>query len=169
MKHGVRMRKLNRTGEHRWAMLRTMVTQLIYHERIETTVPKAKELRQVADKMVTLGKEGSLLARRRAAAVLRGDFELHKLFTELAERYKERAGGYTRVLRTRIRQGDAAAMAFIEFVDRPNELREPKPPRVPPSERAPIAPWIQSRMKQHWATEVFAASYRKDSASVPMA
>ncbi|MCO5547866.1 hypothetical protein L7F22_001318 [Adiantum nelumboides] len=114
MKHGVRRRKLNRTGEHRWAMLRTMVSQLIKHERIETTLPKAKELQKLADNMVTLGKEGNLFARRKAAAVLRGDFELHKLFAEIAERYKERVGGYTRVLRTRIRQGDAATMAYIE-------------------------------------------------------
>eukprot|EP00249_Psilotum_nudum_P005690 c19121_g1_i1 orf=485-1117(-) len=151
MKHGRTMRKLNRTAEHRWALMRNMVTQLIKHERIETTLPKAKELRKVADQMVTMGKEGTLVARRRAVAVLRGDFELHKLFTELAERYKDRAGGYTRVLRTRIRQGDAAEMAYIEFVDRPNELRPAKPPQTPPLERPPLAPWIKSRMVKHWA------------------
>ncbi|KAI5077922.1 hypothetical protein GOP47_0007746 [Adiantum capillus-veneris] len=158
MKHGVRQRKLNRTGEHRWAMLRTMVSQLIKHERIETTLPKAKELQKVADNMVTLGKEGTLFARRKAAAILRGDFELHKLFTEIAERYKERVGGYTRVLRTRIRQGDAATMAYIEFVDWPNELREARSPQQQPPQRSPIAPWIQSRMQHHWASQSFTSS-----------
>lgn len=165
MKHGVRGRRLNRTGEHRWAMLRTMVSQLIKHERIETTLPKAKELRQVADNMITLGKEGSLFARRKAAAVLRGDLELHKLFTEMAERYKERVGGYTRVLRTRIRQGDAATMAYIEFVDRPNELHEAKPAQAQPPERAPTAPWIQSRMKHHWASQTF-TPYKTGSSEI---
>eukprot|EP00850_Spirogloea_muscicola_P009571 SM000054S18057 [mRNA] locus=s54:121861:123346:+ [translate_table: standard] len=114
MKHRHSMRKLGRTSSHRWSMLRTMVSQLIEHERIETTVPKAKELRRVADNMVQLGKEGTLAARRRAAAVVRGDANLHKVFTELALRYQDRAGGYTRLLPTRVRQGDAAPMAFIE-------------------------------------------------------
>jgi large subunit ribosomal protein L17 len=104
-----------------------MVSQLIQHERIETTLPKAKELRRLADKVVTLGKDGSLAARRRAAAVVRGDGVLQKLFGELAERYKGRDGGYTRVLRTRQRPNDAAQMAFIEYVDRPGELRPARP------------------------------------------
>ena len=115
-----------------------MVTQLIQHERIETTVQKAKELRRVADKMVTLGKQGDLAARRQAAAVVSGDGELHKLFTQLAERYREREGGYTRVIRTGTRVGDAAQMAFIEYVDREGELRPARPP-PPPSLLPPAA------------------------------
>ena len=110
---------------------RTMVTQLIQHERIETTVQKAKELRRVADKMVTLGKQGDIAARRQAAAIVNGDGELHKLFTQLAERYRERDGGYTRVIRTGTRVGDAAQMAFIEYVDREGELRPARPPSLP--------------------------------------
>ena len=99
------------------------------HERIETTLPKAKELRRLADKVVTLGKAGSLYARRRAAGIVRGDGVLQKLFGELAERYKDRDGGYCRVLRTRRRANDAAQMAFIEYVDRPGELRPARPPK----------------------------------------
>eukprot|EP00270_Netrium_digitus_P013624 TRINITY_DN4547_c0_g1_i1.p1 TRINITY_DN4547_c0_g1~~TRINITY_DN4547_c0_g1_i1.p1 ORF type:complete len:142 (-),score=23.07 TRINITY_DN4547_c0_g1_i1:216-641(-) len=95
--------------------------------------------------MVQLGKEGSMHARRQAAAVVRGDDVLHKLFAEIAERYKDRHGGYTRVLRTRIRQGDAAAMAYIEFIDRPDELRPCKPAAAPPPQRVPLPPWVQSR------------------------
>jgi len=123
-KHGISLRKLGRDSAHRWAMLRTMADQLIQHERIETTVPKAKELRRVADKMITLGKEGTLSARRRAAkAILRTDASLIKLFGPLAERYEGRSGGYTRVTQTRIRVGDAAKMAYIEYIDRVGELR----------------------------------------------
>ncbi|GAY58463.1 hypothetical protein CUMW_187150 [Citrus unshiu] len=97
-----KFRKLNRPTGHRMSMLRTMVSQLVKHERIETT---AKEVRRLADNMVQLGKEGSLCAARRAAAFVRGDDVIHKLFTELAYRYKDRAGGYTRLLRSRIRVG----------------------------------------------------------------
>ena len=93
MKHGRHFRKLGKDASHRWAMIRTMVTQLIEHERIQTTVAKAKELRRVADRVVTFAKEGSLRARRKAAAVVRTDAAVNKLFTELAERYKERPGG----------------------------------------------------------------------------
>jgi large subunit ribosomal protein L17 len=103
-----------------------MADQLIQHERIETTVPKAKELRRVADRMITLGKEGTLAARRRARAILRTDASIIKLFGPLAERYKEREGGYTRVTQTRTRVGDAAKMAYIEYVDRVGELRPSK-------------------------------------------
>lgn len=107
---------------------RTMVTQLIEHERIETTLPKAKELRRIADQVITLGKQGDLTARRRAGAIVNGDAEMHKLFGALAERYAGRDGGYTRIIRTGQRQGDAAEMAFIEYVDRDGELRPARPP-----------------------------------------
>ena len=117
-----------------------MVTQLILHERIETTVQKAKELRRLADQVVTLGKQGDLNARRQAAAIVNGDAELHKLFTQLAARYRDREGGYTRVLRTGQRTGDAAQMAFIEYVDREGELRPSRPPRslLPPAAQAAV-------------------------------
>ena len=123
MRHRVDFRKLNRTSEHRLAMLRNMVTSLIRHDRICTTVPKAKELRRVADQMVTLGKKGDLAARRKAAGYVRDKESLTKLFSVLAPRYEDRAGGYTRVLRDGNRYGDNAPMAYIEYVDRPGELR----------------------------------------------
>eukprot|EP00887_Chlorella_sp_A99_P000795 scaffold5.g795.t1 len=142
MKHQVAMRKLRRSSAHRWSMLRTMVSQLIEHGRIETTVQKAKELRRVADKMVTLGKEGSLSSWRRAAAVVTTDSAMHRLFGEMAERYRDRDGGYTRVLRTRQRTNDAAQMAFIEYVDRAGELRPARPPQrslLPPAAAAVLS------------------------------
>lgn len=122
------MRKLGRSSSHRKSMLRTMVSQLLRYERIETTVAKAKELRRVADKVVTIAKESSLHARRKAAEIVRGDDVLHKLFTEMAQRYKHRQGGYTRVLQTGQRPNDAARMAVIEYVDRPGEMRPARPP-----------------------------------------
>ncbi|XP_062012113.1 uncharacterized protein LOC133728702 [Rosa rugosa] len=147
-----KLRKLNRTTAHRISMLRTMVSQLVKHERIETTVAKAKEVRRQADRMVQLGKDGSLCAARRAAAFVRGDDVIHKLFTELAYRYKDRVGGYTRLLRTRIRVGDAAPMAYIEFIDRENELRESKPPAPqPPPPRVPLDPWARSKLCKQFA------------------
>nr|ACG35970.1 50S ribosomal protein L17 [Zea mays] len=160
-----KFRKLGRNYSQRLCMLRTMVSQLVKHERIETTVAKAKEVRRKADQMVQLGKEGTQHAARRAAAFVRGDDVVHKLFTELAFRYRQcgirrttvvqylidRAGGYTRMLRTRIRVGDAAPMAYIEFVDRENELREAKPATPPPPQRVPLDPWAKSRASQQWA------------------
>lgn len=106
-----------------------MVTQLIEHERIQTTIQKAKELRRVADQVVTLGKRGNLHARRQAAGIVTTNEALRKLFSELADRYKERDGGYTRILRTGRRQGDAAETAFIEYIDRDGELRPARPVR----------------------------------------
>jgi large subunit ribosomal protein L17 len=123
MKHRIAFRKLNRSSKHRRAMLRNMVTSLIHHERITTTVPKAKELRRVADQMVTLGKKNTLASRRRAAAYLMDHRSLSKLFTVLADRYDDRDGGYTRVLKSGTRYGDMANMAIIEYVDRPGEIR----------------------------------------------
>ncbi|XP_030470608.1 uncharacterized protein LOC115688828 [Syzygium oleosum] len=146
-----KFRKLGRPAAHRMSMLRTMVSQLVKHERIETTVAKAKEVRRLADNMVQLGKEGTLHAARQAAAFVRGDDVLHKLFTELAYRYKDRAGGYTRLLRTRIRVGDAAPMAYIEFIDRENELRQSKPPVPQPPQRPPMDPWTRSKLCKQFA------------------
>ncbi len=118
MRHGFKHRLLNRTSSHRKAMFSNMVVSLITHEQIKTTLPKAKELRRFADKMVTLGKRGTVHARRQAFAFLRDDAAVTKLFDTLADRYKERPGGYSRVLKAGFRYGDDAPMAFIEFVDR---------------------------------------------------
>ncbi len=118
MRHGVSGRKLNVTSSHRLAMFRNMAVALIKHEQITTTLPKAKELRPVVEKLITLGKRGDLHARRQAYAQLRDDRIVAKLFSSLADRYKARAGGYTRVLKAGVRYGDAADMAVIELVDR---------------------------------------------------
>ncbi len=118
MRHGVAGRKLSVTSTHRQAMFRNMAVALIKHEQITTTLPKAKELRPVTEKLITLGKRGGLHARRQAYAQLRDDKIVAKLFDALATRYRGRSGGYCRVLRAGIRYGDAASMAVIELVDR---------------------------------------------------
>ncbi len=123
MRHGLSGRKLNRTSTHRKAMFSNMAAALIKHEQIKTTLPKAKELRPIAEKLVTLGKKGGLHNRRRAFAMLRDDAMVAKLFDALADRYKDRSGGYTRVLKAGFRYGDSAPMAFIEFVDRDLEAK----------------------------------------------
>jgi len=118
MRHGVAGRKLGVTSTHRQAMFRNMAVALIKHEQITTTLPKAKELRPVAEKLITLGKRGGMHARRLAYAQLRDDVIVSKLFGALADRYRARAGGYCRVLKAGVRYGDAANMAVIELVDR---------------------------------------------------
>lgn len=118
MRHGNGYRKLNRTHTHRKAMFSNMAVALITHEQIKTTLPKAKELRRFVDRMITLGKKGQLANRRQAFAFLRDDDAVSKLFSTLAERYKDRSGGYTRVLKAGFRYGDNAPMAVIELVDR---------------------------------------------------
>jgi large subunit ribosomal protein L17 len=118
MRHGVSGRKLGVTSTHRVAMLRSMATSLIKHEQITTTLPKAKELRPYVERIITLGKRGGLHARRQALAQIRDEKVVDKLFTTVAERYKARNGGYTRVLKAGVRYGDAAAMAVIELVER---------------------------------------------------
>ena len=118
MRHGVSGRKLGVTSTHRIAMLRSMATSLIKHEQITTTLPKAKELRPYVERIITLGKRGDLHARRQAYAQIRDEKVVDKLFTTIAERYKARAGGYTRVLKAGMRYGDAASMAVIELVER---------------------------------------------------
>jgi large subunit ribosomal protein L17 len=118
MRHRLAGRKLGVTSSHRQAMFRNMACALLKHEQITTTLPKAKELRPVAEKLITLGKRGGLHARRLAYARLRDDRIVEKLFSVLAERYRARPGGYTRVLKAGIRYGDAASMAIIELVER---------------------------------------------------
>jgi large subunit ribosomal protein L17 len=118
MRHGHAYRKFNRTAEHRRAMFANMCAALIKHEQIMTTLPKAKDLRPVVEKLVTLGKRGGLSARRQAIAEIRDAAMVKKLFDVLAPRYKERAGGYTRVIKAGFRYGDNAPVAVIEFVDR---------------------------------------------------
>lgn len=117
MRHRVRSRKLGRTSAHRKAMYRNMVTSLLDHERIQTTDAKAKEVRRIAERMITLGKRGGLHARRRALRTIRRKEVAAKVFEELAERYRERPGGYTRVLKLGVRRGDAAPISLVELVD----------------------------------------------------
>jgi large subunit ribosomal protein L17 len=118
MRHGNAHRKLNRTAEHRRAMFANMCVALIKHEQITTTLPKAKELRPIVEKLVTLGKRGGLHARRQAIAQIRDVAMVRKLFDVLGPRYKERHGGYTRIMKAGFRFGDNAPLGVIEFVDR---------------------------------------------------
>src|SRR5512137_1231664 len=145
MKHRVAGRRLDRTTEHRTAMFRNQVTSLLRHERIHTTTPKAKELRRIADKVITLGKKGSPHARRIVLRDVRDPEVVAKLFGEIAERFAKRAGGYTRVIRTGKRHGDNADMAFIELMDRApaagagdegDEAKGAKAPKAPKAEKA---------------------------------
>ena len=118
MRHAVAGRKLSRTSSHRKALFNNLAAALIKHEQIKTTLPKAKDLRPIVEKLVTLGKKGGLAARRQILASIKDDKLADKLLTTLADRYKSRAGGYTRVLKAGFRYGDMASMAIIEFVDR---------------------------------------------------
>ncbi len=119
MRHRKSGRHLNRTSSHRHAMFRNMAASLLEHELIKTTLPKAKELRRVAEPLITLGKVDSVARRRLAFARLRNDRAVGKLFAELGPRYRERPGGYLRILKCGFRPGDQAPMAYVELVDRP--------------------------------------------------
>ena len=123
MRHRHGYRKLNRTQSHRKAMFSNMAASLIIHEQIKTTLPKAKELRRITDKMISLGKKGSLHSRRQAVSYLQSERAITKLFDTLAPRYKDRPGGYTRVIKAGFRYGDSAPMAIIELVDRDPEVK----------------------------------------------
>ena len=118
MRHGNRGRKLSRTASHRKAMFANMSAALIKHEQIVTTLPKAKDLRPIVEKLITLGKKGGLSMRRQAISEMRDKDQVKKLFDTLAPRYKDRQGGYTRIIKAGFRYGDNAPMAVIEFVDR---------------------------------------------------
>jgi large subunit ribosomal protein L17 len=139
MRHRLRGRKLSRTSAHRKAMFANMAAALIKHEQISTTLPKAKDLRPIVERLITLGKRGGLHARRQALSVLKDTKLAEKLFTTLAERYKERKGGYTRVLKAGFRFGDAAPAAVIELVDRDPAAKGldsgPKPEVAAPQEQ----------------------------------
>lgn len=123
MRHRISGRKLNRKSQHRKAMFSNMAAALIKHEQIKTTLPKAKELRPIVEKLVTLGKRGKLHDRRRAFAMLRDDATTAKLFETLGPRYQDRNGGYIRIIKAGFRYGDAAPMAMIEFVDRDEDAK----------------------------------------------
>jgi large subunit ribosomal protein L17 len=118
MKHRIKQRKLGKTSSHRQAMLANMAASLIKHEQITTTLPKAKALRPFVEKNITLARKGGLANRRRAASNIRDEAQVSKLFDTLGERYKQRNGGYTRIMKAGFRYGDAAPMAVIELVDR---------------------------------------------------
>jgi large subunit ribosomal protein L17 len=123
MRHGFRGRRFNRTTEHRKAMFANMAAALIKHEQIVTTLPKAKDLRPVVEKLITMGKRGDMHARRLAMSKLRDEAMVKKLFDVLGKRYQDRQGGYTRVLKAGFRYGDNAPLAVIEFVDRDVDAR----------------------------------------------
>ena len=127
MYHGKAGRKLGRTSSHKEAMFRNMVTSVIKHERIRTTDCKAKELRKLAEKLITLGKKGSLHARRQALAVVRDKSLVGKLFGELTERYRDRAGGYTRIIKAGYRFGDNAPVSILEFIPDGKKKEKAKP------------------------------------------
>jgi large subunit ribosomal protein L17 len=140
VKHRLKQRKLNRTSSHRRALLANMANALFKHEQIKTTLPKAKTLRPYAERLITLAKRGTLHARRLAAAKLGDDAVIQKLFSTLANRYKDRKGGYTRVVKAGFRTGDAAPMAMIELIDRDTAAKGqdsgPVPEKAAASEEA---------------------------------
>ena len=138
MRHRKKGRQLGRQTKHRWALFRNLVTSLLDHERIETTEAKAKEVRGFTDRMITLGKEGTLPARRRALAFLRSKDVVSKLFSDVAGRFQNRPGGYTRMVKTRRRIGDAAEMVAIELVSRTeaSSSKESASPDAPPASGA---------------------------------
>ena len=123
MKHRLKGKKLNRTSSHRKALLMNLSNALIKHEQITTTLPKAKELRPFVEKIITLGKKGNLEARRKAISILRDEKNINKIFDTFAARYKERSGGYTRIVKIGNRFGDNAPTAIIELVDRDEKAK----------------------------------------------
>ena len=125
MRHLNSGRKLSRNSSHRWAMMRNMVTSLLREEKIQTTDPKAKELRRWTDRVITLGKDGSLHARRQALAIIQDKNVVHKLFETIATRFKNRSGGYTRIIKIGRRHGDAAPVSLIELIAGSGEANQP--------------------------------------------
>ena len=126
MRHKIKGRKLNRSSAHRKALFKNLAAALIEHEQITTTLPKAKDLRPIIEKMITIGKKGTLHARRQLISKLPKSADFKKIMSELPERYKERNGGYTRIIKKGFRYGDSAPMAIIEFVDRKKIIKNAK-------------------------------------------
>jgi large subunit ribosomal protein L17 len=139
VRHRKNGRQLGRKTKHRWALFRSLVTSLLEHERIETTEAKAKEIRGFTDRMITLGKQGSLPARRQALAFIRSKEVVSKLFSDVATRFKDRQGGYTRMVKTRRRIGDAAKLVAIELVARPDTVHAKKHAPGAPAPTSPPA------------------------------
>ncbi|HEY4715722.1 MAG TPA: 50S ribosomal protein L17 [bacterium] len=156
MRHRIDHRKLGMKTAHRLSVLRNLLTALIVYEKINTTVARAKELRRVAEKVISIGKEGSLSARRRAMQLLRSPKAMKKLFDELAKRYQNRNGGYTRLTRIGARNGDGAEISIIELVDRPKIEKKAKPgdkkgAAAETVQKAGVAPKEKSREeKRSW-------------------
>jgi large subunit ribosomal protein L17 len=142
MRHGKAGRRLGRKTSHREAMFRNMVTSLLNHEKITTTDAKAKEIRVVAERMITLGKRGDLHAMRLAASVIREKSVVTKLFSTIAPRYKDRPGGYTRIVKLGVRQGDAAPISLIELVE--EEMKPSKPKQVPAKVKSASKPVVSA-------------------------
>jgi large subunit ribosomal protein L17 len=139
MRHGNSGRRLGRTTSHREAMFRNMVTSFLNHEKITTTDAKAKEIRSVAEKMITLGKRGDLHSLRQAASYIREKSTVTKLFSTIAPRYKDRPGGYTRIVKLGIRQGDAASLSLIELVEEEMKPQKTRKQVVKPAVTAKVA------------------------------
>jgi large subunit ribosomal protein L17 len=163
MRHQARSRKLGRTSAHRKAMYRNMVTSLLDHERIHTTDAKAKEVRRIAERMITLGKRGGLHARRRALRVIRRREVAAKVFDDLAERYRDRAGGYTRVLKLGIRPGDAAPLSLVELV----EPGAPAAKGEPAKKKAAAKKKAKAASKEAASKKAKAASKKTPSKKTP--
>lgn len=158
MRHGKSLRKFSRTWSHRKALLRNLATSFFKHEKFETTVEKAKELRPVVEKLITLGRNDTLAARRQAYSYLLDKAVVHKLFADIAPRCATRNGGYTRVVRTRVRPGDAAELAIIELVDKAGKasaVKSEKPVKKAAAKKAPAkkAPAKKSPTKKKAAAE----------------
>lgn len=158
MRHGKSGRKLNRSSSHRLAMFRNMVTSLLDHERIYTTHAKAKELRRWADWMITLGKRGDLHARRQALQVIRDKAVVHKLFTDLAQRYQARSGGYTRTVRVGFRVGDGAPLSLIELMTGETVKKKKKRKRKPRKAVEAAPPEVEEAVEEEAVAEEVAAA-----------
>src|SRR4029434_3257568 len=155
MRHRSAKVRRSRSTSHRLAMMRNMVTSLIESERIETTLPKAKQLRRIADRAVTWGKEGTLSSRRRALGFIRKKSAVSKLFTDLADRFKDRAGGYTRIIKLGFRHGDGAPMAILEYLGYAPKVKEEKGAKKAPTPapKAKAKPKKEKKPKEKQAKE----------------